>query len=318
MRERSKLRDVARGRWREILLALGVAEDSLGKRHGPCPICGGCDRFRFDDLEGRGTSICNRCGGRDGVQLAMEVTGGSFRELADDVERICSDFTEREPEVPHPPRNPLEAVRAVRERSRPIRAGDPAWRYLRTRGLTLDQLPEGLRFHPSLLYAGDNTTLPRTFPAMIGELSGPSGELVSLHRTYLHGAAKAPVASPKRLMAGLAIAGAAIRLAPANGGLVGIAEGIETAMAATEMFKVPVWSCVSAHGLSAFEPPPEVKAITIFGDNDTNYCGQGAAYVAAERLTRRGFQVDVRVPSSSGDWLDELQRGRNCSNVMES
>ncbi|WP_250206017.1 primase-helicase zinc-binding domain-containing protein, partial [Escherichia coli] len=43
----------ARGHWAQILPALGV--NILKNRHQPCPVCGGKDRFRFDDQEGRGT-----------------------------------------------------------------------------------------------------------------------------------------------------------------------------------------------------------------------------------------------------------------------
>ncbi len=50
----------ARGHWAKILPALGV--NILKNRHQPCPVCGGKDRFRFDDQEGRGTWFCNQCG----------------------------------------------------------------------------------------------------------------------------------------------------------------------------------------------------------------------------------------------------------------
>ena len=39
----------AHGRWPEILAALGIDPAALRNRHGPCPGCGGRDRFRFDD-----------------------------------------------------------------------------------------------------------------------------------------------------------------------------------------------------------------------------------------------------------------------------
>ena len=38
--------DRARGRWREILPRLGLEPQFLVKKHGPCPLCGGKDRFR--------------------------------------------------------------------------------------------------------------------------------------------------------------------------------------------------------------------------------------------------------------------------------
>ncbi|WP_308538738.1 primase-helicase zinc-binding domain-containing protein, partial [uncultured Pantoea sp.] len=54
----------ARGQWPRILPALGVKV--VKNRHAACPVCGGKDRFRFDDKEGRGTWFCNQCGAGDG------------------------------------------------------------------------------------------------------------------------------------------------------------------------------------------------------------------------------------------------------------
>ena len=36
---------------------------------GTCPMCGGKDRFRFDDKGGRGTWICSQCGAGDEIEL---------------------------------------------------------------------------------------------------------------------------------------------------------------------------------------------------------------------------------------------------------
>ncbi|ENI6011903.1 DNA primase, partial [Salmonella enterica] len=40
------------GHWPRILPALGVKV--IKNRHQSCPVCGGSDRFRFDDKEGCG------------------------------------------------------------------------------------------------------------------------------------------------------------------------------------------------------------------------------------------------------------------------
>lgn len=57
----------ANGKWEHILNSLGI-EIGNGK-HCPCPVCGGKDRFRFDNKDGRGTFICNQCGAGDGLEL---------------------------------------------------------------------------------------------------------------------------------------------------------------------------------------------------------------------------------------------------------
>jgi putative DNA primase/helicase len=52
----------ARGRWRHILPALGIADNFLTGRNCPCPMCGGRDRFRFiDRLDADGMWVCNQC-----------------------------------------------------------------------------------------------------------------------------------------------------------------------------------------------------------------------------------------------------------------
>ncbi|QTL95330.1 DUF927 domain-containing protein [Aeromonas jandaei] len=69
------------GHWPMVLASLGI--DVPGRRqHGPCPACGGKDRFRLDDKEGRGTFICNECGAGDGLDLVARVTGKPLKEAA--------------------------------------------------------------------------------------------------------------------------------------------------------------------------------------------------------------------------------------------
>ena len=55
------------GKWQSIFSSLGI--DVGNGKHCPCPVCGGKDRFRFDNKNGRGTYICNQCGSGDGLEL---------------------------------------------------------------------------------------------------------------------------------------------------------------------------------------------------------------------------------------------------------
>src|SRR5690348_1283875 len=59
----------AQGRWFQILTSTGIDPNFLKNKHGPCPICGGKDRFRFDDKNGCGTFFCNHCGAGGGIRL---------------------------------------------------------------------------------------------------------------------------------------------------------------------------------------------------------------------------------------------------------
>jgi putative DNA primase/helicase len=97
---RIPLRDRARGRWSGILPALGIGESFLTGKHGPCPLCGGKDRWRWDNLEGRGTRICSKCGAGDGVALVMRKNGLDFCEAAKQSEKMIgsapTDMPKRE------------------------------------------------------------------------------------------------------------------------------------------------------------------------------------------------------------------------------
>lgn len=74
----------AQGRWKYVLSANGINIPDNSQKHAPCPACGGSDRFRFDDKEGRGTWICNQCEPRagDGLALIQNVKRCSTMEAA--------------------------------------------------------------------------------------------------------------------------------------------------------------------------------------------------------------------------------------------
>jgi len=69
----------ARHRWREILPQLGIETRFLTNKHGPCPLCGGKDRFRFDDRHGDGDYFCNQCGPGVGLILVQKKNGWDFQ-----------------------------------------------------------------------------------------------------------------------------------------------------------------------------------------------------------------------------------------------
>lgn len=89
------LTEAARGRWPEILSSLaGLSTQQLTDEHQPCPLCGGEDRYRFDDLDGSGSWFCNQCGGKNqsggagnGWDMLLRRTGWSFADAAKRVEQ---------------------------------------------------------------------------------------------------------------------------------------------------------------------------------------------------------------------------------------
>jgi P4 family phage/plasmid primase-like protien len=79
------------GQWPQIINRIaGVNLDILNGHHGPCPKCSGTDRFRFSDLDGNGSAICNQCpDGKcgDGFATLSWLTGKPFPHVLADVAR---------------------------------------------------------------------------------------------------------------------------------------------------------------------------------------------------------------------------------------
>ena len=47
--------------WKDLLSReCGLSQSQLSNKHQPCPICGGEDRYRFDDSNGDGNWYCNQ------------------------------------------------------------------------------------------------------------------------------------------------------------------------------------------------------------------------------------------------------------------
>jgi putative DNA primase/helicase len=182
--------------------------------------------------------------------------------------------------------------------------GDPVWRYLNRR-LGIEQVSGGLRLHPGLRYTDEDGRDLGRFPAMLGKIQYPDGTGASIHRTYLTDEGhKAPVPQPKKVMAGKPLNTGAVRLCEA-GSTLGIAEGIETALAASIRFRVPAWAATNAALLEAWIPPAGVERVLIAGDNDASYTGQAAAFRLARRLVQEELAVDIRIPEQVGkDWAD--------------
>ena len=109
----------------------------------------------------------------------------------------------------------------------------------------------------------------------------------------------------RTLMPGTCPHGSCIKLLSFQS-ILGIAEGVETALSATQMFGLPVWSAICADGLEKFEPPAGVEKLVVYGDSDFSYTGQASAYALAKRLRRR-MEVEVVLPAELGqDWNDCL------------
>jgi putative DNA primase/helicase len=171
-------------------------------------------------------------------------------------------------------------------------------------------VPVVLLGHRALPYVAEGAFLGR-YGAMLAPVVALDGELRSVHRTYL-----GDVPSKKKLAEKIdPVNGCAVRLFDLEKTL-GIAEGVETAIAAHELFGVPVWAALTAVGVEKFEVPAGIERLVIFGDNDASFTGQAAAYVLANRLAckRRELAITVEIPPAvDTDWLDVLRSRRRAA-----
>ncbi len=170
--------------------------------------------------------------------------------------------------------------------------------YLPSRSIKI-MPPPVLKFHHGLYHAPSR----RTFPAMVASVQTLDGRVVAIHRTFLRpdGRGKADVTPCKMALGPLG--SGAIHLGPATPAM-GVAEGIETALSAMQLFQIPVWAALGSR-LDRVALPECVVEVQIFGDNGKP--GREAAERAAEAYLGEGRRVVVRFPPDQfGDWNDAL------------
>ncbi|MBR7335229.1 DNA primase [Klebsiella pneumoniae] len=293
------------GHWPRILPALGVKV--IKNRHQACPICGGdarSDRFRFDDLEGRGTWYCNRCGSGDGLRLVEKVFGVTASEAAGKVNAVTGNLPPVAPEVIATAEAETEADRkaaaalAVRlmEKTRPAsgntyltRKGFPALECLT---LTVMHKTGGVTFR-----TGD----------VVVPLYEDTGALVNLQLINADGL--------KRTLKGGQVKGAChiIEGKKQAGKRLWIAEGYATALTVHHLTGETVMVALSSVNLLSLASLARQKypacQIVLAADRDLNGDGQSKAIAAAGAC-----EGVVALPPVFGDWNDAfMQKGEEAT-----
>ncbi|ALZ82516.1 DNA primase [Aeromonas veronii] len=201
------------------------------------------------------------------------------------------------------------------------RITEPMRLYLQSRELVfnVDEVEKSdcLRFNPEMPYYDEDGNEVGKFPAIVCAIRDVAGNLVTLHRTYLtKSGKKAKVVSAKKMMPipdGLDVNGAAVRLGEPTEGILGLAEGLETALSAYRVTQIPVWSTVNATLMESFEVPDGVHTVLIWADKDKSVTGEKSANVLKAKLEKLGIQVYVLLPKlpipareKGVDWNDVL------------
>lgn len=302
----SDVTGAACGHWPELLAAVGIDIPRRGK-HGPCPACGGKDRFRLDDKGGRGTWICSHCGNGDGLDLVSKVTGKSAKEAAELVAPLVGlsagglDPAERERI------HQQQHAKAEQERKRGEQQRQKAARRAAAiisdceQGNTPYVERKGFGSHLNAV----NRTLIReggeNYPAgsLVIPLTNEAGELVNVQLIRADGT--------KRYLAGGQKAEAYHRID--GGELVAICEGYATGLSIHQATGASLYCAMDCGNLAAVaqiarRQHPKAR-ILLCGDNDEHTQGNPGKTKAEQAAAAIGGLVAL--PPIAGDWNDYHQ-----------
>ncbi|HDW4347574.1 TPA: toprim domain-containing protein [Salmonella enterica subsp. enterica serovar Typhi] len=290
------------GHWSRILPALGVKV--IKNRHQACPVCGGSDRFRFDDKEGRGTWFCNQCGAGDGLKLVEKVFGVSASEAAGKVDAVTGNLPPVALEV-------IAAAEAETEADRKAAAALAVKLMEKTRPASGNAYltRKGFPGHECVMLTATHKTGGVTFRAgdMVVPLYDNAGALVNVQLINSDGL--------KRTLKGGAVKGAChtIEGKKQAGKRLWVAEGHATALTVHHLTGETVMVALSSVNLLSLASLARQKhpacQIVLAADRDLNGNGQSKAAAAADAC-----EGIVALPPVFGDWNDAfMQKGEEAT-----
>ncbi|MFI3038709.1 primase-helicase zinc-binding domain-containing protein [Atlantibacter hermannii] len=290
------------GHWPRILPALGVKV--IKNRHQACPVCGGSDRFRFDDKEGRGTWFCNQCGAGDGLKLVEKVFGVSASEAAGKVSALTGSLPPVAPEM-------IAAAEAETGAGRKAAVTLAAKLMEKTHTATGNAYltRKGFPAHECLTLTTTHKTGGVTFSAgdVVVPLHDGTGALVNLQLIDADGL--------KRTLKGGAVKGCCHTLDGKEqaGKRLWIAEGYATGLTVHHLTGETVMVALSSVNLlslaSLARSRYPVCQIILAADRDLNGDGQTKAAAAAQAC-----DGTVALPPVFGDWNDAfVQQGEDAT-----
>lgn len=297
---RQTTKQAARGKWDGVITQL-LGEQAVTRKHGPCPICGGKDRYRYDNKRNDGDWFCNVCGVGDGFKLLQGALGISFADAARKVDEVVNNVEEK-------PFKPIIDTEKRRTRLNALwaeaQSPEVAMRYLASRDIDPDLLQDvtDVRGHELLpLYDGPKRV--GEHPAMLALIRNAKGEPISIHRTYII----PNETKQKKIMPPIeTIIGGAVRLAEPGTSLA-FAEGIETALSMWQASGIPCWATISAHGMKNIKTlPRQITHVYLCADNDLSFTGQAAAFTAASYMKQKfSINAEVWMPGEHGSDMND-------------
>nr|EDZ37993.1 MAG: DNA primase [Leptospirillum sp. Group II '5-way CG'] len=330
--------------WSSIFASFEIDVPANPRRHGPCPVCGGKDRFRFDDRNGSGSWFCNQGDlhplgkqAGDGFALVADFFNIGYREAATKVREVSGEpvrSTDRK--NPRPltlDKQNQEKISRILKNSVRLDEIDKNSRHMLLSGKIAVQKYLQSRELPELLPAEARLAVCPDGYDLIVPLTSDR-EVPSLHITSLTAdGSKRPLSwtggSCRYTMGPLSgsyssLPGADEQISvPGFPGVrfYALGEGLETVISGRLLTGWPSIFAVNANGIKSFLDCKDTLAIfqnsgfglAILVDRDKSGAGQKAGASLARRAKEAGIPVLFLVPpalvkggAKSADWNDAL------------
>jgi hypothetical protein len=277
-----------------------------GEWVGPCPRCGGRDRFAINPR--KRLFNCRGCGvGGDVIDLLRFVTGSTFAQAAE----LIGDRPPSPTLAKRHDYDPAASIRRIVAGLMPI-LGSPGELYLsQTRRIGTSVIADllartdAIGWNPSVYFNEPGHPLhSQKLGCLVGIMTdaATAQPTRAISRTYIGPNGK-KVCKAKTLGEG----GGVIRLSRDEDTLEGLflAEGLETALAAAALGLKPIWATGSAGTMGQFPVLAGIECLTLFADHDENGAGERAARVTEARWIGAGREVRILCAKTIGHDLND-------------
>jgi hypothetical protein len=286
---------------------------------GPCPSCGGYDRFRLNSV--KKAFLCRKCDGKGkgAIDFVILATGCDFRAALEklDAPSFAAPIKPAKGERTSPDeehaRN-LRSAACIIAGLQPI-AGTLGEQYLRSvRKIDCNAIRDvlgevdSIGWHPSLFFREPGHPLDgKRLGAIVTVLTDPltAKPTGAISRTFL---SQDGVKVCKARMLG---GGGICRLSADEDVLSGlhVCEGVEGALTGMAHGFRPMWAAGSTAQLRTFPILAGVTRLTVLADHDGNRAGEAAAREVEKRWQTAGRRVRVLMRNTIGD-LNDIELGR--------
>jgi phage/plasmid primase-like uncharacterized protein len=278
------IKEQVAGNWTSVLHAIGMDKKLLNGKHHTCLFCGRERHGRW--VVDKNFYICS-CGAKSAIDVGMQYLGMNYKQSVKHIRYIIGNRKMTPVEQTHDREKNEKRIKSIAKGLVPVSHENASGRYLAKRGISI--LPTvGVAHHPGVPYYDDNGKNQGIYPALVGIIRQPSGELESLQINYITEAGDKLDKDPNRknLPVINSLTGAIVKLGEItpSTSAISIVEGICTGLGWLQENGGVVWCAISANNLEKIQVPEQIETVYIIVDNDDSWTGQHYSTGLARRL----------------------------------